>query len=115
MFELKTVQVIDGEDLRVSKPCILAEDEGYNCEWSTELTVPQARDEYIKAWVLLHVLARELGLKCTGIGAKVALYYWPSALIREFLAIFLTRRFLLWAGLGYVLFISPVLAVLFWG
>ena len=62
MFELKTVQVIDGEDLRVSKPCILAEDEGYNCEWSTELTVPQARDEYIKAWVLLHVLAKELGL-----------------------------------------------------
>jgi len=62
VFELKTVQVIDGEDLRVSKPCILAEDEGYNCEWSTELTVPQARDEYIKAWVLLHVLARELGL-----------------------------------------------------
>ena len=62
VFELKTVQVIDGEDLHVSKPCILAEDEGYNCEWSTELTVPQARDEYIKAWVLLHVLAKELGL-----------------------------------------------------
>ena len=62
VFELKTVQVIDGADLHVSKPCILAEDEGYNCEWSTELTVPQARDEYIKAWVLLHVLARELGL-----------------------------------------------------
>ena len=60
VFELKTVQVIDGVDLRVSKPCILAGDEGYNCEWSTELTVPQARDEYIKAWVLLHVLAREL-------------------------------------------------------
>ena len=62
VFELKTVQVIDGEDLRVSKPCILAEDEGYNCEWSTELTVAQARDEYIKAWVLLHVLAKELEL-----------------------------------------------------
>ncbi len=62
VFELKTVQVIDGDDLHVSKPCILAEDEGYNCEWSTELTVPQARDEYVKAWVLLHVLAKELGL-----------------------------------------------------
>ena len=62
VFELKTVQVIDGEDLHVSKPCILAEDEGYNCEWSTELTVPQARDEYIKAWVLLHLLAKELEL-----------------------------------------------------
>lgn len=62
VFELKTVQVVDGEDLHVSKPCIWAEDEGYNCEWSTELTVAQARDEYIKAWVLLHVLAKELGL-----------------------------------------------------
>ncbi|MCR5135829.1 MAG: selenate reductase [Oscillospiraceae bacterium] len=62
MFELKTVQVIDGEDLPVSKPCILAEDEGYNCEWSTELTVRQAQEEYIKAWFMLHVLAKELEL-----------------------------------------------------
>ena len=62
VFELKTVQILDGEDLKVSKPCIWAEDEGYNCEWSTELTVPQARDEYIKGWFLLHVLAAELGL-----------------------------------------------------
>ena len=62
IFELKTVQIIDGEDLPVSKPCILAEDEGYNCEWSTELTVRQAQDEYIKAWFMLHVLAKELGL-----------------------------------------------------
>lgn len=60
VFELKTVQILDGEDLPISKPCILAEDEGYNCEWSTELTVPEAQDEYIKAWVLLHVLAKEL-------------------------------------------------------
>lgn len=62
VFELKTVQIIDGEDLSVSKPCILAEDEGYNCEWSTELTVRQAQDEYIKAWFLLHVLAKELSV-----------------------------------------------------
>ena len=62
IFELKTVQIICGEALVVSKPCILAEDEGYNCEWSTELTVRQAQDEYIKAWFLLHVLAAELEL-----------------------------------------------------
>jgi putative selenate reductase len=61
-FELKTIQIIDGEDLPVSKPCILAEDEGYNCEWSTELTVPQARDEYVKAWIALKVISREFGL-----------------------------------------------------
>lgn len=36
-FELKTVQILDGEDLPVNKPCILADDECYNCEWSTEL------------------------------------------------------------------------------
>lgn len=61
-FELKTVQILDGEDLPVNKPCILADDEGYNCEWSTELYVPQAQDEYIKGWFLLHILAKEFGL-----------------------------------------------------
>ena len=30
---------------------------------------------------------RKIGLKCTGIGSRVAAYYWPSALIREFIAI----------------------------
>lgn len=61
-FELKTVQVIDGEDLPVNKPCIKADDECYNCEWSTELYVPQAQEEYIKAWMLLSVMAKEYGL-----------------------------------------------------
>ena len=61
-FELKTVQKLDGEDLPVAKPCIKADDEGYNCEWSTELTVPQAMEEYIKAWFLLKVIAKEFGL-----------------------------------------------------
>lgn len=61
-FEVKTVQIIDGEDLPVSKPCINAHDEGYNVEWSTELTVPNAMREYINAWVLLHLLAIELDL-----------------------------------------------------
>ena len=57
-FELKTVQTLDGEDLPVSKPCILAADEGYNVEWSTELTVPEALDEYVKAWVALKLIAK---------------------------------------------------------
>lgn len=61
-FELKTVQIIDGEDLPVNKPCILADDECYNCEWSTELYVPQAQAEYIKAWFLLSVMAKEFEL-----------------------------------------------------
>lgn len=63
-FELKTVQKMDGAELSacVNKPCILADDEGYNCEWSTELTVPDAMGEYIKAWLILHVIAKEFGL-----------------------------------------------------
>ncbi|MDO4276138.1 MAG: putative selenate reductase subunit YgfK [Eubacteriales bacterium] len=63
-FELKTVQKMDGAELAacVNKPCILAEDECYNCEWSTELYVPQAMGEYIKAWFILHVMAKEFGL-----------------------------------------------------
>lgn len=61
-FELKTVQILDGEDLPVNKPCIKADDECYNCEWSTELYVPQAQDEYIKAWFLLSVMAKEFDL-----------------------------------------------------
>ena len=61
-FELKTVQELDGDDLHVSKPCILAEDEGYNCEWSTELTVKQAFEEYVKAWFALKVISKEFSL-----------------------------------------------------
>ncbi len=63
-MELKTVQKMDGDELRacVPRPCINAQDEGYNVEWSTELTVPQAFEEYVKAWIALHVLARETGI-----------------------------------------------------
>lgn len=61
-MELKTVQKLDGEDLPVSKPCILAAAEGYNVEWSTELTVPEAFDEYVKAWFALKLISAAFGL-----------------------------------------------------
>ncbi|GHV63991.1 putative selenate reductase subunit YgfK [Spirochaetia bacterium] len=63
-IELKTVQIMDGEELRkcVPRPCINAEDEGYNVEWSTELTVGEAFGEYVKAWFLLHVFGKEFGI-----------------------------------------------------
>ena len=54
-------------------------------------------------------LAKQVGLRCTGIGADVAFYYWPSALIREFVAVFLSRRFLIWSLAGYLMFVSPIL------
>lgn len=57
-------------------------------------------------------ISRELDLSCIGIGADVAAYYWPSALIREFIAVFLTRRFFVCALIGYIIFISvPLLAM----
>ena len=63
-FELKTVQKMDGPELAacISRPCILAEDECYNCEWSTELTVPQAFEEYVKAWCACKIMSRVYGL-----------------------------------------------------
>lgn len=63
-FEVKTVQTMDGEDLasKISRPCINAQDECYNVEWSTELYVPQALDEYIKGYMLITFLSKELGL-----------------------------------------------------
>ncbi len=57
-FELKSVQIMD--ELELPKPCILAEDECYNTEWSTELPIMGAFDEYVKAWFALHVLQKEL-------------------------------------------------------
>ncbi|PJE78840.1 NADPH-Fe(3+) oxidoreductase subunit beta [invertebrate metagenome] len=53
-MELKTVQVMD--TLALEKPCIDPEDECYNTEWSTEFTLLKAYDEYLKAWVILHIL-----------------------------------------------------------
>lgn len=60
-FELKTVQTLDGEDLPVAKPCIAAEDECYNVEWSTELRVQEAFGEYVKAWWALKLLSAQFG------------------------------------------------------
>ena len=63
-FELKTVQKMDGAELSacVNRPCILAEDECYNCEWSTELYVPQAYEEYVKAWFACKIISKVYGL-----------------------------------------------------
>ncbi|MFA4924612.1 MAG: hypothetical protein WC557_10510, partial [Ignavibacteriaceae bacterium] len=58
-FELKTVQILD--ELKVDKPCIDAQDEGYNVEWSQELKLEQSYEEYLKAWFLLHVLKELFG------------------------------------------------------
>lgn len=62
LFELKTVQILQGEQLGIQKPCIWTGDEAYNIEWSTELPIEEARDEYIRAYLAIHLLAKEFDL-----------------------------------------------------
>ncbi len=58
-IELKTVQTLD--ELSISKPCIDMQDEGYNCEWSQELRIRESFEEYLKAWILIHLLQHKFG------------------------------------------------------
>jgi len=62
-IELKTVQIMD--ELDIPRPCIDMADEGYNVEWSQELKLEESAWEYIKAWVLIHILRRVLGFEET--------------------------------------------------
>ena len=59
-MELKTVQTLD--ELEVSKPCIDMQDEGYNCEWSQELKIEQSFNQYLDAWIIIHILKDKLDL-----------------------------------------------------
>ena len=63
-IELKTVQTLD--ELEVSKPCIDMQDEGYNCEWSQELKIKQSFDQYLNAWILIHILKDKFQIGETG-------------------------------------------------
>jgi uncharacterized SAM-binding protein YcdF (DUF218 family) len=47
--------------------------------------------------------SRRLGMKCTGIGSHVAFYYWPSALIREYIAIHTEPKHLVSFVLGWAI------------
>ncbi|MCK4663364.1 MAG: putative selenate reductase subunit YgfK [Bacteroidales bacterium] len=60
-IELKTVQTLD--ELEVPKPCIDMQDEGYNCEWSQELKIKETFNEYLNAWIIIHILNDKFGLK----------------------------------------------------
>lgn len=52
--------------------------------------------------------ARQVGLKCTGIGSPVAFYYWPSALIREFIAIHAEKKHLIIFLAGWLITMTIV-------
>lgn len=58
-IELKTIQTLD--ELSIEKPCIDMQDEGYNCEWSQELKIEETFNQYLDAWVLIHVLDHKMG------------------------------------------------------
>ena len=52
--------------------------------------------------------AKDLGLQCTGVGSRVAPYYWPSALIREFVAIHKEKKHLILFLTGWLLCMFPL-------
>lgn len=58
------------------------------------------------------LIAHELKIRCTGFGAKVAAYYWPSAVIREFAAVYLQKKYFLRAMIGYGVTVLIPFAVL---
>ncbi|HNF96271.1 MAG TPA: glutamate synthase [Pseudomonadota bacterium] len=56
VMELKTVQINDTLD--IPRPCIDAENVGYNVEWSQELRLPESLFEYAKGFLLLAALRK---------------------------------------------------------
>lgn len=59
IMELKTVQILD--ELKIPRPCIDAQNVGFNVEWSQELKIEQSTLEYPKGALLIAALQR-LGL-----------------------------------------------------
>ena len=51
---------------------------------------------------------RRIGFKCTGVGSHVALYYWPSALIREWVAIHAEKKHFVMFVVGWILVMALV-------
>jgi len=97
----------------ISEDKILMEDRSAttweNLKFSKEL-MDKEKQEYRALFVTnnYHVFragiyARALGIKADGIGCRTALYYWPNAFIREYIAIIIRQKampiflFVMWA------------------
>jgi putative selenate reductase len=80
-IELKTIQTLD--ELEVTKPCIDAADEGYNCEWSQELKIAQSYDQYLNAWIIIHLLAHQMNLNETGTIFNMSAGYNMEGILKE--------------------------------
>ncbi len=88
-IELKTIQVLD--ELAVSKPCIDMEDEGFNCEWSQELTLTEAFHEYLNAWIICHYLAEQFNGDGPGFVFNFSVGYDLKGIMSEKVQSFLDR------------------------
>lgn len=55
IIELKTIQIKDA--LEITRPCIDMQTVGFNIEWSQELRLEQSLEEYVKAAMLIRMLA----------------------------------------------------------
>ena len=81
-MELKTVQTLD--ELDVPKPCIDMQDEGYNCEWSQELKIKQSFEEYLNAWIMIHILNHRFGReKDPGVIFNMSVGYNLEGILKE--------------------------------
>ena len=56
---------------------------------------------------------RKIGLYCNGIGSHVAFYYWPSAVIREFIALHTEKKHAIMFFLGWLLCIGLLLLLIY--
>src|SRR6056297_661749 len=80
-IELKTVQTLD--EIEVAKPCIDISDEGYNCEWSQELRIHDSYEEYLKAWIIIHILADELKMPEPGTIFNMSVGYDMQGILQD--------------------------------
>ncbi|MCF0112045.1 MAG: YdcF family protein [Erysipelotrichaceae bacterium] len=56
--------------------------------------------------------AKKIKLKCTGLGGKTAWYFWPTAVIREFVAVFRQPMYFLFTMIPYTLVSVMILIAL---
>jgi len=88
-IELKTIQTQD--ELTISKPCIDMQDEGYNCEWSQELRTDESFTEYLNAWIIIHILHKELGFTLSpGVIFNMSVGYNLEGILKNNVRHFLT-------------------------
>ena len=92
-IELKTIQTLD--ELNVSKPCIDMQDEGYNCEWSQELRVQESFEQYLDAWIIIHVLRHKFnwGNSNPGVIFNMSVGYDYEGIQKENVQWFLDKMF----------------------